>query len=86
LWFPEGAAQGAQNEWFAAGRSAVIENFGVRVLRFPNAEVCYDMDSLFDADSRGVASTLRLKAGPLTPAPLLVGEGSRPYLLFRLIR
>jgi very-short-patch-repair endonuclease len=40
---------GAQHEWFAdydAGRSAVIENFGVRVLRFANAEVCHDLDSV----------------------------------------
>src|SRR6185437_1457536 len=40
---------GAQHEWFAdydAGRTAVIENFGVRVLRFANAEVCCDLDAV----------------------------------------
>jgi very-short-patch-repair endonuclease len=40
---------GAQHEWFAdydAGRTAVIESFGVRVLRFANAEVCGDLDSV----------------------------------------
>jgi very-short-patch-repair endonuclease len=40
---------GAQHEWFAdydAGRTAVIENFGVQVLRFANAEVCGDLDSV----------------------------------------
>ena len=40
---------GKQHEWFAdydAGRTAVIENFGVRVLRFTNAEVCEDLDSV----------------------------------------
>ncbi len=40
---------GAHHEWFAdydASRSAVIENFGVRVLRFANVEVCDDLDSV----------------------------------------
>ena len=40
---------GRQHVWFAdydAGRTAVIENFGVRVLRFTNAEVCDDLDSV----------------------------------------
>jgi very-short-patch-repair endonuclease len=40
---------GKQHEWFAnydAGRSAIIENFGVRVLRFTNAEICGDLDSV----------------------------------------
>ena len=40
---------GAQHEGFAdydAGRSAVIETFGVRILRFANAEVRDDLDSV----------------------------------------
>jgi very-short-patch-repair endonuclease len=40
---------GRQHEWFEdydAGRTAVIENYGVRVLRFNNAEVCDDLDSV----------------------------------------
>ena len=40
---------GKQHEWFAdydAARTAVIENFGVRVLRVTNAEVCDDLDSV----------------------------------------
>ena len=38
---------GKPHEWFAdydAGRTAVIETFGVRVLRFTNLEVCNDLD------------------------------------------
>jgi very-short-patch-repair endonuclease len=40
---------GNQHQWFAncdAGRTEVIENGGVRVLRFTNAEVCDDLDSV----------------------------------------
>jgi very-short-patch-repair endonuclease len=40
---------GKQHEWFAdydAGRTAVIESYGVRVLRFTNAEVCDDLDAV----------------------------------------
>ena len=40
---------GRQHEWFAdydAGRTAIIETYGVRVLRFTNAEVCDDLDSV----------------------------------------
>ena len=40
---------GKQHEWFAdydAGRTGVIESKGVRVLRFTNAEVCDDLDSV----------------------------------------
>src|SRR5271165_5776423 len=40
---------GKQHEWFAdydAGRTVVIESRGVRVLRFTNAEVCDDLDSV----------------------------------------
>ena len=36
---------GKQHDWFVDyddGRTEVIENFGVRVLRFTNAEVCND--------------------------------------------
>ena len=38
---------GKQHEWFLDydnGRTKVIENFGVRVVRFTNAEVCDDLD------------------------------------------
>ena len=40
---------GKQHEWFAdydAGRTEVVESEGVRVLRFTNAEVCDDLDSV----------------------------------------
>jgi very-short-patch-repair endonuclease len=40
---------GKQHEWFAGyddGRTAVIENFGVRVIRFTNDEVCTDLESV----------------------------------------
>ena len=40
---------GVQHEWFVDydnGRTEVIENFGVRVLRFANAEVCQDLESV----------------------------------------
>jgi very-short-patch-repair endonuclease len=40
---------GKQHKWFAdydAGRTTVIENFGVRVLRFTNSFVCDDLDSV----------------------------------------
>ncbi len=38
-----------QHDWFVDydnGRTKVIENFGVRVLRFTNAEVSADLDSV----------------------------------------
>jgi very-short-patch-repair endonuclease len=38
---------GKQHAWFADyddGRTKVIENFGVRVIRFTNEEVCGDLD------------------------------------------
>src|SRR5271169_935804 len=40
---------GKQHEWFAdydASRTEVMESRGVRVLRFTNAEVCDDLDSV----------------------------------------
>lgn len=40
---------GKQHGWFAdydAGRTAVIESFGVRVVRFANAEVRDDLESV----------------------------------------
>ena len=40
---------GVQHDWFVVydnGRTKVIENFGVRVLRFTNAEVSADLDSV----------------------------------------
>ncbi len=40
---------GVQHDWFVDydnGRTKVIENFGVRVLRFTNAEVSADLDSV----------------------------------------
>jgi very-short-patch-repair endonuclease len=40
---------GRLHEWFEdydAGRTAVIENYGVRVLRFNNAQVNDDLDSV----------------------------------------
>jgi very-short-patch-repair endonuclease len=40
---------GRQHEWFAdydAGRTEVLERLGVRVIRFTNAEVCDDPDSV----------------------------------------
>ena len=40
---------GKQHEWFAgydAGRTAVFESVGVRVVRFTNAEVIDDLDSV----------------------------------------
>ena len=42
---------GKQHEWFAdydAGRTAVIESFGIRVVRFTNGEVCDDLDSVLE--------------------------------------
>ena len=53
---------GKQHEWFAdydAGRTAVIENFGIRVLRFTNAEVCDDLDRVLAR----IRSKLRLPFG-----------------------
>jgi very-short-patch-repair endonuclease len=38
-----------QHEWFAdydAGRTEILERLGVRILRFTNAEVCDDLDSV----------------------------------------
>ena len=52
---------GKQHEWFAdydAGRTAVIENFGVRVLRFTNAEACEGPRFRAGADSGGTAYAL----------------------------
>ena len=40
---------GKQHEWFVdydAGRTAVLERLGVSVVRFTNAEVCDELDSL----------------------------------------
>ena len=40
---------GVQHEWlvdYDKGRTEVIENFGVRVVRFANAEVCNDLKSV----------------------------------------
>jgi very-short-patch-repair endonuclease len=40
---------GRQHEWFAeydAGRTEILERMGVRVIRFTNAEVCEDLDSV----------------------------------------
>jgi very-short-patch-repair endonuclease len=40
---------GKQHEWFAdydAGRTEILERLGVRILRFTNAEVCDDLDSV----------------------------------------
>ena len=40
---------GKQHEWFSdydAGRTEVLERLGVRVIRFTNAEVCDDRDSV----------------------------------------
>ena len=40
---------GKQHDWFVDydnGRTEVIENFGVRVVRFTNAEVCNDLDAV----------------------------------------
>jgi very-short-patch-repair endonuclease len=40
---------GKQHEWFAdydAGRTAVLESVGVRVIRFTNDDVCGDLDSV----------------------------------------
>ena len=53
---------GRQHEWFAdydAGRTAVIENFGIRVLRFTNADVCDELDSVLAR----IRSELRLPFG-----------------------
>jgi very-short-patch-repair endonuclease len=50
---------GKQHEWFAdydAGRTAVMENFGIRVCRFTNAEVREDLDSVLAR----IQSALRL--------------------------
>lgn len=40
---------GRQHEWFAdydADRTEILERMGVRVIRFTNAEVCDDVDSV----------------------------------------
>jgi len=40
---------GVQHEWFAdydKGRTEILERFGVRMLRFTNAEVCDDLDAV----------------------------------------
>src|SRR5271168_2431503 len=38
---------GRQHEWFADyDAGPVVENFGIRVLRFTNAEVCDELDSV----------------------------------------
>jgi very-short-patch-repair endonuclease len=40
---------GKQHEWFSdydKGRSEVLERLGLRVIRFANAEVCDDLDSV----------------------------------------
>ena len=40
---------GKQHEWFAdydSGRSQILEAYGVRVIRFTNAEVCEELDSI----------------------------------------
>ena len=40
---------GKQHEWHAeydAGRTDVLERLGVHVLRFPNEDVCNDLDSV----------------------------------------
>jgi very-short-patch-repair endonuclease len=40
---------GRQHEWFAdydSGRTNVLESMGVRVIRFTNAEVCDNLDTV----------------------------------------
>ena len=40
---------GKQHEWFSdydAGRTEILERFGVRVIRFTNEEVCGDIDAV----------------------------------------
>ena len=40
---------GKQHEWFAdydSGRTQVLEAYGVRLVRFTNAEVCEELDSV----------------------------------------
>jgi very-short-patch-repair endonuclease len=40
---------GKQHEWFAdydSGRTQVLEAYGVRLIRFTNAEVCEELDSV----------------------------------------
>ncbi|MGA8583380.1 MAG: DUF559 domain-containing protein [Roseiarcus sp.] len=44
---------------YDAGRTAVIENFGIRVLRFTNADVCDELDSVLAR----IRSELRLPFG-----------------------
>ncbi len=42
---------GKQHDWvvdYDDGRTEVIENLGVRVLRFTNAEVCNDLESVLN--------------------------------------
>jgi Protein of unknown function (DUF559) len=45
----ERALDGKRHEWFSdydAGRTEILERLGVRVIRFTNAEVCDDLDSV----------------------------------------
>jgi very-short-patch-repair endonuclease len=49
---------GKQHDWFAdydAGRTAVLEAYGVRVIRFTNEDVCGDIDSVL----AGIRAALR---------------------------
>ena len=42
---------GRQHEWFAdydAGRTEIPERMGVRVIRFTNAEICDDLESVLE--------------------------------------
>jgi very-short-patch-repair endonuclease len=53
---------GKQHEWFAdydVGRTQILEAYGVRVIRFTNAEVCEELDSVLAR----IEAELRLPSG-----------------------
>jgi very-short-patch-repair endonuclease len=53
---------GKQHEWFAdydVGRTQILEAHGVRVIRFTNAEVCEELDSVLAR----IEAELRLPSG-----------------------
>ena len=71
---------GKQHEWFAdydAGRTRVLESRGVSVIRFANAEVENDLDSVLARILAALRLPFDRRRGPLTPAPLPMGEGFR---------
>ena len=74
---------GKQHDWFAdydAERTRILETRGISVIRFANAEVEGDLDSVLERIRDALGRLFNDGAGP-SPLPLSrTGEGSRAFL------